>query len=770
MNWNQARWAVAELPQPVDWSAADGLQLRVTTQQPRDDVVVALALRGRDGCWWHHALACPLVAADNAGTAAFADLAPAEWIAPRGGSFRSDDGVFHRDAVTAIALGVIDPCGGGAVVFTLTGLGLVPAVALAPAQITVTAEPLTIGDVTHIPVGVFGGYHLDETAYSRYRLGLRRWIHHTGLSGDPMHDERVAIPVTTIGDRVRPSPMLTHPDWQAVSSAYGNDFGTKAAAQNGPVWVEYWNEPYLNWANRNRACFNPTFFAQENAREGGPVHLAHDGRVCPHLRWTRDYTAPPWQWTARAHWRRGVDANGKQWSVHAPPYRGMDAVYGGAYREAWHPPAEVAEGDTYTIEHEGASITLTATTPWHVYDETQFTFWAGSGLVPFYVEPLRAFGTALKAACPQALLIVGWQHRPGEDRWAAWDLVYRPTIDATADLIDAVSDHDYGGDPVRMAAQAEVVACYGRLRHGKWLRSVNTENAAGTDPEQIAAAEPLARQAAADAIKARWCWRKIISLLALVPDKTIGCCWFGGGATWFSDQGEGVALDLLRGLRGRICASFSTDAQVRVVTAYDADAQRPTDLPAGRCCAAVLNDHQHAQPVVLTVPAETAVLRRVDHGRIVDTPLPVVAGRITLDLDAREAVSVFVDVELSATQYVQSREPLAAILQRVSSDQPISMTARVPAGTRRWLRVVVERLAVGAGHVIIGGHQIGLPAACTATECTAIREVPLPASLPAGEHTVTFTCAPTAASWLLACASIWSETQTSDASSARTVE
>lgn len=731
--------------------------MRVRTPEPREDVVVALAVRGADGCWWHHAVACPLAGLDNQGNAEFADFSPAEWIAPAQGSFRSDTGVLQRHGITALAIGIIDPRGIGVVNFELTEVALLSAALVAPVTIVIYPQWLEIAGTTAIPAGVFGGYHLDDEAYPRYRLALRRWIHHTGLAGDPAQDPRVPIAVTTVGDRVRPSPRLTHADWQQRCQKYGSDFGSRSAQFVAPPWVEYWNEPYLNWANRNRAAFIPHYFELAQAREGGPVHLAMDGSVCPHLRWTRQFDVPPWPWTRPQHWRRGIDATGQQWSVHAPPWRGMEDVYGGAYNETWHPPEHIADGESYDVTWQGETVQLSAMTPWHIYDETQFTFWAGAGLVRFYVEPLRVFAQALKAACPHALVIAGWQHRPGEDRWAAWDLLYRPTIDQTIDLIDAVSDHDYGGDPLRMAAQAELVACYGLVTHNKKLRSINTENAAGADPEQTPAADPLAQHAATDAIKARWCWRKIISLLALVPDKVLGCCWFGGGPQWFSAKGEGLALDLLRGLRGRLVRVESSDPQILVVAAEDQDPQRPADLPPVRTCLAILNVGQDVRDCSISVPSDSVVIRRICAGVISDTAHSCADGMCSLQLEPREAVVLFMAITFRSAPVQRHQQVWPVTLVWIGPATPSTAPVKIPAGRRRWLRVVVERLPAGVGWLEIAGVRLSIPAACTATEQTAIRELALPETVPAGGYLATFTCAQNAASWHLVCASVWWE-------------
>ena len=54
--------------------------------------------------------------------------------------------------------------------------------------------------------------------------------------------------------------------------------------------MEFWNEPYLNWAERSRIHFNVKFYRQDLAKENGPVSVKRaDDKldIIPHFKWVK---------------------------------------------------------------------------------------------------------------------------------------------------------------------------------------------------------------------------------------------------------------------------------------------------------------------------------------------------------------------------------------------------------------------------------------------------------------------------------------------------
>jgi hypothetical protein len=769
-NWNHARWAVYPFETPQDLQHADGILLEVTTAEPRRDVRVVLGIREADGSWYTHPDAVHLSAADgrNQGVALFEHFGTPLHHSPPQGRFRDDNDKLDLDAITGIALGIVNPLGVGEVTFTLTRLETVRlrSARPEPARVQVTGHLLEFNGTDTLPSGLFGGFHLGQGRHERFRLAANRTIHHTGLEGEArLGTPHTPIHINTVGDRVRPSPRLSNADWEPLSEALGRDMGRTAREAGIPLFIEYWNEPYLNWANYNRANFIPRHYDLSRAEEGGPVHIRHDGRIAPHLIWTRDRRnyrpfmvsgAVHNQFRHLDHWRRGRRADGRVLSSSAQPYRSMEHYYEGTWEPASHPPHDVADGETY--EYNGQI--LTAFTPWHIVDTTQFTFWSGKGMVKPYLDPMLAFARGLREENPEATLIIGWGNRPGEDHWDAFRMLYQPVIDAAIDYIDAYNDHDYGGHPANMNAQYEVVTAYGVTRHNKWLYAYNTEAGSNSDPQVFAESATHS----ADLDKFQWVTRKMMHALATVPDKARVFLHFGDGrhtggsnSPWWSDTGEGRTMELLINLRGRLLHTRSTHPDLYVVAAIDGTdpfAPRPDFLPDRKeFVVAVFNDRQDAREVQLDLRAPGGAhigegevrFSEVINGEVHIRTEPAAArnnvysGTVTL---APRELRVFTFPLLnsaalpknpetwdSALPLVRKRQVFAhTLLHDLTPDTPVSETLALPEDSLRNLQDARIRFVgrnLGPGDVVatLNGKPYELPAALPPENNDALREL-----------------------------------------------
>ena len=670
VNWNHARWAVAEFDEPIDLSGSNAIRLTVTTDTPRRDAGVYLALREKDGSWYYQPWASDLTQETNTGTAYLRDFTKAEWVAPTGdaGGHFDENSRLDLDQIAAIAIGTVNPLGIGDVSFAITGLEAIQiddpyaSDRETPARVHVTGKTLDINGTTFVPAGVFGSFNLKEMTVGQtsvqidgesyriengsitvdgekhnvdkgkvkidgktykvqaetvsranhYRLAQDKRIDHGGGGGDvgPTDDPITWMVIHSVGDRTAPSPYLTNSNWEKMYQASGAKAGKLAKESDHKVYVEYWNEPYLNWANINRKNFDPGFYNVGEAKEGGEVVSKATGETMPHLRWTRDPGAPAYKWyDDRQQFRRGVDEKGNTTLPYAMPYSGW---YPGKWRAAaaeMNPPDDVKDGETYTAK---SGKTYTATTPWTVYDQTQFTYWSGQGMLKPYIEPMVAYGKALKAAGgDEVVYIVGWGMRPSEDHWASWNMLYKPTIDAGIEYIDGINEHDYGGLPEKMPAVHEVVTAYGQTEHGKWLYNYNTESGLSTDPQAYPAAASdggagdASKEAQANLAKFEWITHKILATLDQTPDKTRSISHFGIGGPWFSDAGEGVALDMLKPLRGRMLRVIENDDDIYALASIDGTDPRnprPEGMgPGPELTIALFNGGDQARTISLTV-------------------------------------------------------------------------------------------------------------------------------------------------------------------------
>jgi hypothetical protein len=764
-NWTQNAWTVHRFEAPRDLSAFAGLRVRASAAKPLPSVEVYVALQEADGTWRYHPRACPLSATSNSAEIRLIDFVPAEWVAPAGGKHHDENQVLDLGAIAAVAVGTVQPFGVGQVEFTVEALELLPAPATAPrtpAAVNVSGRMLAVNGTTMLPAGVFGAFHVPKATWDRYRLTLTRSMDHGGVfAGAPAAPKPGRqFPMYTLGDRGVPSPVLSDPQgWKAKLTAAATAAATKTKEAGGGAVLEFWNEPYLNWANKNRVAFDPRFYDTSGQAEGAPVKLKN-GSAMPHLKWTQKPENIPA--IPREHWRRGRDASGKMLSLlHEPPHWERQTRVN--WRPETHPPKDVADGQTYTVtvktKQGEEKLELTAFTPWRIYDETQFTFWSAKGMARLYNEPMVAVGEAFKAVDPAAFYIIGWCSRPIEDHFAAWELAYKPSIDAAGKLADAVNDHDYGGDPLRMEASAELVAAYSATAIGKMLASINSETSAAPDPE----AYPGAKQdpAQMDGSKYRFALRKIVSGLARQPDKMVGYAFFGDGEgpskSYFSPGGEGVAFDLLMQLRGRLVQATANDAELRVVAAVDGTDPmnpRPEALGAGPVLTvAVLNDGlaPREASIDIAAPAGTAfiagakVLRGTDPaGRpavvAADHQASGTATRWSGSIPSHDAVVLQLPLDKAPAPGVQAQRlaafsPLTAHL--VTREKPYRADVAASAdfvalakrpGARAWLRLAVENLAAGEAVAVIGGQRLPIPAVVASDNGSWLVELPLPVS------------------------------------------
>jgi len=742
-NWTHARWKVIELPEPLDLKGANGMALRITTESPHPDAGVTVAIREADGTWYSHPQAVDLNRKENTGRIWFPDFSLPKYHQPPKGSFKDDNQVLDAEGATAIAFGVVNPLGVGKLEFTVEDLMWVkqdPS-RTSPLKIDVTGKLWDINGTQTIPVGIFGAYNLKNIRLpdgssvprtTRFRLGLDRRMDWNRSPGQPAYSRNPSTPILvhTVGDRTQASMRFEKGNWESEYRKAGLAYGNAAKASGRPVYMEFWNEPYLNWANDNRINFNPRFFDLSKAEEGGEVRIRHDGTVAPHLKWTKNFDAPPWNWTraGKQEWRRGRDEKGRaSLGDHARAYKTPHHIWRQQVKER-NPPNNVADGETYTVKGK----TYTAYTPWHIYDETQFTYWSGKGMLAPYIEPLMVYAGAIKETAGDLVqVIVGWGNRPSEDHWAAWDMLYKPTLDASIGIIDGYNDHDYGSDPRVMLANYEVVTGYGMAVHGKWLYGYNTETASSADPQAV----PGVQQVGADAAKYLWVSTKLAAVLDFSLDKCRSLMHFGLGGGFWSDKGEGVAMDLMRSLRGRLVYSTDSEDHIHVITSVDGTdpmAPKPADLPeAHEQTTLLLNSGYQPRNVQVTVkPVEgtlfetaefrTGVLNSANgaielktepldfrpHGYewsgVLEPGFPVILiGQLKGTIEPETPASV-------RTTQIFGDE----VLKTVRYKEPVDMTLQTDAaGTikRARLRFVAERLREGEGWVELNGTRIDLP-------------------------------------------------------------
>ena len=92
-----------------------------------------------------------------------------------------------------------------------------------------------------------------------------------------------AFYIECYGERKEAAPLLYRRDWKEALASFGRTFAANAKKNRFGAYFEFWNEPYLNWAERSRVNLNARFFRRV---EGDQVQVAYDGGpIIPHFRW-----------------------------------------------------------------------------------------------------------------------------------------------------------------------------------------------------------------------------------------------------------------------------------------------------------------------------------------------------------------------------------------------------------------------------------------------------------------------------------------------------
>ncbi len=817
VNWNHVRLAIHEFAKVRDLRKYDGLRLTARTPRARTDVGVSVWLRESDGSWYYVKDALPLAKKQTDIVLRLSDFVEAEWVSPT--NHMDEDYVLDLSEISHIGLGVVNSLGVGKVDFTIEAIDLVnlPPQTTEPARVVATGNLLRVNGHDVVPPGVFGGYapeipqqyrpgcqrhlyapsyprvpdhmHLNispdeiadagkimavlggdsalarhvvgllderftERTLARYRKDKRRVPRSKDLSRslgrllrnrdlydatlwkdveldkdlraaaaklarDATHTEIMKVNrrlltalfaggvkpetdqrrteaffIECFGERFEPALILGHGDWKQRLAGFGRRYASNAKANRYPARLEFWNEPYLNWAERSRVNYNLKFYDVSKAKEGGPVHLKRGVEV-PHLRWRK--------------------VGGK----------------------------------------------------WQVYDPSAFSYWSGRANGWMYDQMLGAISKAVKDTYPAVRVIGGWGFRYNEDHWAAWDILYKPTIDRNIETIDGIHEHHYQGDPTALTGTYEVLTAYAQTRYDKWLHSYNTETNDLVDaPARGAVDTPEKARRAKEYRRMTYNLRDMLHVIWSVPDKYQSRTMIHYNHT---PKATEIAFGLTRDLRGRLVETRTTDPDVWCLSSIDGTDPNAMPDDGGKTMVVfVFNDHRSPRDVEIAIDAPAGTT--FDGGRIdrtevdkssyeigvksekLDTKLRRATEeshrrvRLKVSLDGRTACKVSLPLKgeikgESEIRRVQHFSPdvLQTVRPGEAFDTKVKIDKDALSGARSaWLRLVVEDIAPGEGVVTVGGKTIALPKAYTADNQTHIVEVPVAVEDLSAETKLTF--------------------------------
>lgn len=772
-SWNKAKWKVHQLEQVTSLQGHRGLELEVSTDAPRSDVGVYVALQESDGTWYSHAWACDLTQKKNKGSILFEDFFLPFWHAPTGGptGHTDENTSLNLEEITAVAFGTVNPLGVDTVEFKVESLTPVAGERdpdTGPIALEVTGETLAVNGTLNVPAGLFGGFNLQsKKRVEEHRIASGKTIHFGGQKGLQVGKGVRHMMINNIFDRYQAALRFSHADWSEQLEKMGKAAANHSQKSSVSVYVEFWNEPYLNWSNRSRRNFDLKYFDTSKAKEGGPVHLRYSGEVIPHFKWTQNPDAPNWSWMPKERWvLLGRDAKGKVYKKNPPP-------------------EGVQEGETYTTvvknkkKKTSREVTLTAFRPWYVYDETQHSYWSARGQLMPYIDMMEAYakGFGGKDKPENLIFIAGWGNRASEGHWIGFENLYKPVIDAGHGYIDALNDHDYGGHPNRMCSNYEVLNAYSVSRYNKPLTFYNTECAPNFDPAALGNVGGVQNKSAAHRQKMNWVTRKILHALQNTPDKSRNFSHFGVGGGFWEDQGEGIALKVMKNLRGRLLVVNCDDPKVLVAAAVDGTDPlnpRPEEMGAGpELSLNVFNDHRESRKIAITVqaPEGTTFVEAIhrypqlkDNRFVIDEKKLQSQSeelRCEIEVPGHDYFNITLPLkgELATEPDVQRSQFISdIILQKVKSD--IKTTLAIPSkalasARSAELKMVVERLAPGEGKVSINGHAMTLPPMVTPENTALILNMPLDPQLLKEKNELTFSVtAPERAGYKICMASI----------------
>ncbi|MBM4032000.1 MAG: hypothetical protein FJ291_09465 [Planctomycetes bacterium] len=592
-------------------------------------------------------------------------------------------------------------------------------------QVKVTGRLLEVNGQAEFPKGLMG-LHADTrlTEEMRQDWGVEcfRQIHFGPGGGSVAWDKNglrepfknLSMVIDCQGDRYAPATVLTNPKYEEFFARIGRDYAQRCKDLNWHGYAEFWNEPYLNWAERSRKNYDPKFYDVTKATDEGPVTIKGWDKPLAHLRWRR-------------LWARGEDGK----IAHLVPLP-KGAKPGDTFRHRLGYYFTKNEEQTYTVvEH------------WDVYDPTAVSFWSGKQNYDFYMWMFLPWAKAIKEANPDVTIIGGWCFNLPANGWKAWEILYKPMIDEGIAWLDGVCEHHYGSDTRVNAATYEVIVGYALTEHGKRLRCYNTETAGCVDP-----AVPGARHSNATPYGAfNYGLRDIVELTYRCPDKAAARAAHGSLKPGWGGGGDEFLFKLLKDFRGRLIHAACDDLSVWPVATLNGD----------KLVVVVFNDHKEDRTVRLAIdaPAGTTleagrkvwVAAKEEKGALQfhEAAVPASGSRFEGDLKVVQKTGVKLVFPLKGTppaktQWVRTQFFARGVLQKVEKGKPLALTVKVDGkllarAEAAHLKVVLEGLRAAEGFVSVNGTRLPLP------QHDWIAEVPLDPRLLKGGNALAFEAA-----------------------------
>ncbi len=569
------------------------------------------------------------------------------------------------------------------------------------ASVQITGLLLNVNGHTEVPRGLFGVHadtRLSAERAEQWGIDGFRQIHFGPGSGSVVWDKEgvlrepfksMAVVIDCQGDRYAPALCLTKPDYKEFFERIGREYAQKCRNRGWDGYAEFWNEPYLNWAERSRKNYNPKYYDISKAKEDGPVTIKGWAEPLKYLRWRR-------------LWAYDEEREKINYLVPVPP--------------------EAKPGDRF--EHElnlyfmpKGRRTYKVVEKWDVYDPTAVSFWSGKQNYDFYMWMFLPWAKAIKQTNPAITVIGGWDFHINSEDWKAWEMLYKPMIDESIQWLDGVTEHHYGSDTRMTTATYEVVVGYAQTEHGKWLHCYNTETAGCVDP-----AVPGNRHGNATPYGAyNYGLRDIVELIYRSPDKVMARTAHGSLREGWGGGGDEFRFKLLKDFRGRLVKCVSDDLDIWPIACVNGD----------QLVVTMFNDHSVDCKINVTIDApattqfdgaqKTWVVPTSEGGPLEFREAEIEArgtswtGKVAVAKKTGVKLAFALDGRPAAPSQILRRQFFAkGILKAVESGEPaafdISLDPKLltrPQSAQ--IKVVLEGVDDGEGVVRVNGRAVKLP-------------------------------------------------------------
>ncbi len=625
----------------------------------------------------------------------------------------------------------------------------------------------------------------------------------------PDHGPSDMFYINCFGERKQPATMFTNSNgWEDQLRGFARSLSDNARdfQKYGEVVLEFWNEPYLHWGSKDRVNLKTHYYRRDLAKEGGPVRLKISPEIershilsWPKLAELAGRKDPVGELVAdtlsgNRDWQKydpnaGEPDRGVQGRVVRDLSRALDSK-SLATAEHWNDvklPARVAsllagarKDDLSDYQRKVLNRSLlTVAAPevfaenpalddgpivphfvWRkddqgrlrVEDETAFTYWSGKGNGWIYDRMYGVIASEVKKHNPKITTLAGWGFRWNEDHWAAWDLLYKNTIDRNIDVIDGIHEHHYQGDVTAMPGTYEVLTAYGVTKHGKWLYSYNTETNDLVDaPSRGNVSSSAEARRATEYRRMSYNLRDVVYCAYQTPDKARGRTMIHPTQT---PQALHVGYGLVRNLRGRLVECQTSDPDVWMVASVDGtdpNAMPPNSDGRQKLVVVVFNDHREDREVDIVVRAPTGTtfadgrserthvdrddyrISRPGEDVSADGKTKLTFRGVSIQGRGAWKIELPLSADVTETDEVLRRQFFSPdiLLQVAGDDKPVKTAVKLDEdwlsnASRAWLRVVVESVAAGEAGVKVGDTKLTLPKAYTADNVTRIQMLEIP--------------------------------------------